>query len=476
VAVDRLALPRDLTGYAAGALLLAFALLAGVAVGNQDLGLGILLGVLLGAVLVTAACFWPHVSMWILLANTMTLPVLPITASRGVNLIDAFLFPTLIGAYFAHRGQPVGAMTGDVPQARRRLVRALLAYLGAAVLSLLVLAMRGYPAHAGDSSLLLFRFVQGVLFFIIVERLVRTRQDLYRARGAIAIGFLIGAAVNVYGFLVFAVPRAGTTWNILVGDHFIGSPNEAGFAITLLWALMLALPMRRALMMPLLLVSIAFLVATASRSGLLAWFTFVAVWAIVSRKGWLLLLPLTLGLIYPFLPESLTGRLMRTILLQRGSFEAYSTLVRVYAWHTAFNVFRHFPILGVGYLCFRFFSYQYNGLTLNLGTAENMILETATGMGLVGLIAMFWLAASVYRLARSVMRSTTKGSPAWNLARMSTPMLIANVVANLTADNLTGMVSAAQMATWCAFLIAASRIDHEARAREADAAAVRVAA
>jgi O-antigen ligase len=313
------------------------------------------------------------------------------------------------------------------------------------------------------------------LFFVVVDRSVHPPQDLYRARGAIVIGFLVGAAVNLLGLLVFAVARAGTAWNVLVGNQFIGSPNEAGFSMTFLWALMLALPVRRWQMAALMMLSLAFLVATASRSGLLAWVTFVAVWAIVSRKGWLLLLPLVLGLIYPFFPEALTGRLMRTLLLQRGSFEAYSTLVRVYAWHTALNVFRHFPILGVGYACFRFFSYQYNGLSLNLGTAENVILETATGMGLVGLLAIFWLAASIGRLARSVLRSTTKGSPAWNLARMSTPMFLANVVANMTADNLSGIVSAAQMAVWCAFLVAASRIDQEARAADA-AAAVPVAA
>jgi O-antigen ligase len=202
--------------------------------------------------------------------------------------------------------------------------------------------------------------------------------------------------------------RAGAAWNILVGDYFISGPNEAGFGVVFLWAIVLALPFRRGPMLVLLLLSLVFLAATSSRSALLAWVTFVIVWGIRGRSRWMLLAPLALVALFPLLPEAWTAKIVKSLVMQRGSFESYSTLVRFYAWQTALNIFLHHPWLGVGYDSFRFFSREFNALTLNLGAAENFILETAAGMGIGGVLIVVWIAGALRGLGKAVQGECRK--------------------------------------------------------------------
>lgn len=457
MAVDRLPTTRDLLAIATALLGVAVSLLVGFAVGNQTPTLLIGLAALIGLAVLVAATFRPRLSFWILLTSTVTLPVVPITASRAANPVDIFLFPALLGGWLLVRA-PRNELPRAVDVARIRLGRAAALIVCAALVSLVALALRGFPAYAADSVLLIVRLVQGFMFYVLALRLLRDREDLLRARNAIVAGFLVGSVANAVGLFALGSPRAGITWNLLDPDYFISSPNEAGFAVTFLWALVLAMPFRRKMATAALLAfSIVFLFATNSRSGLLSWVTFISIWAIMNRKGWLLLVPLGLALLFPFLPDIVTGKFVRTITAQRGSFEIYSTLVRVYAWKTAYVCFLNNPVFGVGYLCFRYFSHQYNALTLNLGTAENLVLETAADMGIMGLSALAWLTASLVRFVRTASGANAPGSTAHALARVSFPFLTANAVANMTANNLVGMVSVAQVAVFCAFLVVASR-------------------
>jgi hypothetical protein len=459
VAVDRLPTARDLLAIATALFGVAVSLLVGFAVGNQTPTLLIGLGALVALAVIVVATFRPRLSFWILLTSTVTLPVIPVTANRGANPVDILLLPALLGAWLL-----VPAPADDLPREAKaagiRVVRAAWLLVGAALVSLVALAVRGFGAYAADSLLPLLRLIQGFMFYGLGMRLLRNRADLRSARNAIVWGFLIGAVVNVIGLAVLGSPRAGMTWNLLDPNYFISSPNEAGFAVTFLWVLVLAMPFRNKLLTAAVLaISIVFLLATNSRSGLVSWLTFVTVWGVIHRKGRLLLLPLGLALLFPFLPDAVTAKFTRTLMAQRGSFEIYSTLVRVYAWKTAIIGFQHNPIFGVGYLCFRYFSHMYNTLTLNLGTAENIVLEFAVDTGVIGLTALFWLGASIVRLVRAVARSTAPGSPEHELARLGMAFLVAELIANMTGNNLIGMVSAAQLAVFCAFLVTGARSD-----------------
>jgi O-antigen ligase len=460
VAVDRLRAPREFGDIALGGLAVGLALLVGVGIGNQDRGLLLILGALLGASIVVVSCVRPQFAFWVLIATTITQPFIAVSETRGMNPVDALLFPTLVGAWIA-RPRPAGfeSLSGDVVRARRNLVNAVLAYLALAVLSLVVLAGRGYPGYAGSSFLVLFRCVQGLLFFKLVERMVRTREDLNHVRTAIVVGFVAAMVVNAIGLATLGVMRAGAAWNILVGDYFISGPNEAGFGVVFLWAIVLAFPFRRGPMVLLLLLSLVFLAATSSRSALLAWVTFVIVWGIRGRRGWMLLAPLGLIALFPLLPEAWTGKIVKSLVMQRGSFESYSTLVRFYAWQTALNMFLHFPWLGVGYDSFRFFSREFNALTLNLGAAENFVFETAAGLGIGGVAIVVWMARALRRLGKSVQGAMPEGTRAYALAKLSGPFLVAVAVANMTGDNLIGMMGVAQLAVFSALLVTAARIE-----------------
>lgn len=456
----RLQSPRSLLGFAAFGLAAAFAILVGLAIGAHDQMLQILVAAIVGAAGLFAGCLRPRLFFWMLLGTSITLPFLPITETRAANPVDLLLLPTLIGAWLTRPASMRDArVDAGVAREGRSLKRATFAYYGVSLLSLLVLALRGFPQHAGDSLLIVIRGVQGILFFPLVLLMVRDARDLRHVRTAIVVAFLLSTAVNSFGIAALGVVRAGAGWSVAVGDYFISSPNEAGFGVVFLWAIVLAFPFRRGPMIALLILSLVFLAATTSRSGVLAWFTFVVVWAIARRKGWLLLIPLAVLASFPFLPEAWTGKFVRTLLLQRGSFEIYSSMIRIYAWHTAVRMFLHFPILGVGFLGFRFFSYQFNDLTLNLGTAENFLLETAAGMGILGVAAVVWVGAALTGLVRAVRAASAPGSPAARLAELSGPFLVSVVVANATGDNLIGIMGLTQLAVFAALLIAASRVD-----------------
>ena len=457
MAVERLDSSRTGPGIALATLGVGLSLLIGFSVGNQTPILLIALGGITLLGVVVAATFRPRASLYILLTATVTLPVVPITESRGANVVDILLLPALIGAWLFVPGPRDSDLHPEVLKAKRRLERATPLFVLTAIVSLIAVAFRGYPAWAGDSLLLLLRFVQGLLFYVLAVRLLRP-EDLPKVRNALVIGFLVNVLVNVYGIAFLQVPRAGVSWNLLNPEWFISSPNEGGFTVSYLWAVLLAVPYRnRWATAALFVISMLFLVATASRSGILAWVTFVVLWGIVRRKSYILLLPLGLLAAFPLLPEAMSQRITRTLTFQSGTFEVYSSLIRVYAWKTALVVVQHNPILGVGYLCFRFFSSRYNELTLNLGTVENTLLETAAGTGIVGLSAALWLLLSIWRLSRAVGRWAAEGSPGRSLAVIAGPLFAAEFVSNLTGDTLTGMFSAAQLAVFCAMLVAGSR-------------------
>jgi O-antigen ligase len=145
----------------------------------------------------------------------------------------------------------------------------------------------------------------------------------------------------------------------------------------------------------------------------------------------------------------------RTLVLERGSFEAFSSLVRFYAWQAAWHVFLDHPIFGVGFLGFRLISVHYNTLGLSLFTAESIFLEAATGMGVIGLTALVYVIVRLYQLGRAVSKVAPPGTMGAGMAQFHAPLITGFVVGNLTGDNWVGLVGLAQTALWCAMLVSA---------------------
>jgi hypothetical protein len=455
-------------------LLPALGLAVGIAAGTADKTILYVVGSVVGLFVVFWSASRPANAFHWIAAQTVFFPVIPVADGRGFNPIDLLMPGVLAGAwfwYFDRRAQ--GEAGAQIEERRRGLVRAGTAYYALAVFTLVLLALRGRPGDALDSLLVLGRSFQGALFFYLVARLVRDRQDLERVRTAVVTGLIVAFALNAISMLLFDVPRAGAVWalgetnvrsgaawSVGIGGWTVTNPNELSMGCLLVWALVLAVPIRNRLVNGgVLLVATLLLFLSLSRAGLGAWFVFVILYAARGGHRLVWLLPLAMAAVIPVLPEEYRGRMLRTLTLERGSFEAYSSLIRVYCWNTSFATMLANPILGVGYLGFRFVSDDYNVLGLKLLTSESFFLETGSGMGVIGLAVVAWFAIAALRFASTARRLALPGSTTERFARVAPAYLAAIAVANLTGDLLIGLLGVSQLALFLGMFTQAARID-----------------
>jgi O-antigen ligase len=274
------------------------------------------------------------------------------------------------------------------------------------------------------------------------------------------IGLLCFAAANSVAILFWGTLRAGITW-VLNADYIpMNGPNEAAIAMLFVGVLMLARQSVRPSAWNLVFLAFAFamLIMTQSRSGLLAWLVVALMSTRWRRIKWIAGGLAVIVLALPLVPEIYWKRITNTVFLERGTFEAYSSLVRVFGWKTALAMFLDHPIFGVGYLGFRFLSDRYNELGVILITAESYYLEIATGMGLIGLSALSLVIVQMYRIGGAIRRAAAPGTLGHAMARYHVPFFTALLVANLTGDNFVGMLGLAQLAVWTGIMVQAGRI------------------
>jgi O-antigen ligase len=210
-------------------------------------------------------------------------------------------------------------------------------------------------------------------------------------------------------------------------------------------------------------VALAVLVMTASRSGLLACLAFTALVLPRARRSWIVMTALAVAVAVPFIPAEYWTRIAKTLTLERGTFEAYTSIIRFYAWKTAAAVFLDHPWLGVGYLGFPSISGQYGELRLVLATAESYYLEVAADMGVPGLIALGFVIAQIFRLGRTVGRNVPVGSMAHAMSRFHAPMLVGIFIIAITGNHFIGMMGIGQLALWLAMLVRAGHLANDAR-------------
>jgi hypothetical protein len=454
-------------------LLPVLGLAIGIAAGSADRTTLYLVGSFVGLVVVLWSAARPATALQWIAAQTVFFPVIPVTDGRGFNPIDLLMPGVLAGAWFWYFERRAAGEAGERIERRRKdIVRAGTAYYVLAVITLGLMAARGRPGDAIDSLLVLGRSFQGALLFYLVTRLVRDRKDLERVRTAVVLGLGLAFALNGISMLLLDVPRAGAVWafgdtnvrsgaawSVGLGGWTVTNPNELAIGCLLVWALLLALPMRRVLNWTVLTVATVLLFLTLSRAGLAAWFVFVILYAARGGHRMVWLLPLAVLALIPVLPEEYRGRMLRTLTLERGSFEAYSSLIRVYCWNTSFVTFLANPILGVGYLGFRFVSDDYNALGLKLLTSESFFLETASGMGVIGLIVLAWFGVATVRFAGAARRLAARGSATDRFARVAPAYLAAIALANLSGDLLIGLLGVSQLALFLGMFTQAARID-----------------
>jgi len=444
------------------------ALLIGLAFGVPTFEQRILGAAVCGAVAILAAVAWPFRAVQMLFFSVICLIVWVVIGARSVNFLDLLLIPTfLVSVLGAGRRRAlvedaglVGPAHAQIRDATRRLSRSVRIFYGLAALSLVALAVRGHPRWALDSSLLLFRGLQGLSLFALGLWWMRTDDDVRGGMRAVEAGAWALLGLNTFYFLFAHIHRAGMTWIVNLPEWPMSSPNEAAASLVVIQAVIQSVPSQRRRLSQWILNAgiLVLLVMTQSRSGLVAWTVYNLLslrWRRWSSYIWILIV-VAIGL--PFVPAAYWQRIFRTLSLTGGTFDAYSSLMRFYSWQMAVRIFLDHPIFGAGYVGLRFITPQYNPFHIVLATAESFYLEIAADMGLIGLAALAPALVAFFRLGAAVKKVVPPGSLGYELARRHRPLVLAMLAANVTGDNFIGMVGLGQMAIWCALLIRAGHL------------------
>lgn len=444
----------------AGAAIVGVALLAGLAIGDRSTTWVLPFAVIAGGGVLFAGARWPFASLLLMLGSSILLVVVRASGVRAVNAFDVLLPPVLLASMLGTARRDAlaqvesGAEHERLRAAEKRFVLAVVLFHVAAALSLVQLAVREGVYAGLDSGLLLIRAIQGLLIYPLCIWWLRTRARVYLAWRAIFVAGIALAVVNVLGVFAWGVGRAGMTLYLNDPKEPLASPNEAGAATLIVGAVLVI----RQAMRPdwkngvLGVLMLVVLVLTQSRSSLLAWLTFALFSLRRLRPAQLLTGASSLVALLALLPQA-GERLARSAAVERGSFEVYSFLQRVYAWRTAWRVFEDYPWTGIGYLGFRFISHRYNEFRLKIVTVDNYYFEILVSMGIVGLAVLGLVLVRLFQLGREVGRVAPPGTLAHHMARFHAPLVSGLLVANLTGDNLVGLVSLTQMALWTAVLV-----------------------
>jgi hypothetical protein len=459
---------------AMGPLLLAaaaavYAVAVGLAAGDPGSGMLLPVGAVLALALVAYTVARPFAGFLLLVYSCFLLMAFRLPGgNRGVNLFDVVLVPLLVATQFgraraeARAGDALerGAAHEALRRASDRFGGAAVAYFGLAALSVLVMPFRLGPEAALNSGFAIARAFQGALLFPLGLWWLRDERRIDGVVKTLFAMLAILLVVDTLGVLVGGSSRAGMVWMVNELREPVSSPNEAAAGMLILWALVQARRAVRPRRIHLLLMALVLVLLpmTQSRSGLLAFATYLLLTVRHVRWRWVLATVLLLLVALPLVPAPYWGRLGRSLSFKRGSFELFTFLVRIYGYRTAWRVFLDHPIFGVGYLGFRFVSAQYNELRVVIGQAENYMLETLVGLGVVGLGLLALVLQRLYALGRVVRRQTAPGTFAHELGRLHAPLLTALLVANLTGDNFVGMAGIGQLAVWSALLVRAAHL------------------
>lgn len=447
----------------------AFALAVGVAAGDPGSGMLVPVAITTGLLAVVGVLIWPFAGMLVLAFSVFFMVIVPVVAiNRYANPFDIVLLPlvlvSLLGrarrAARARDALEAGPQHEELRVAARRFSRSALLYFVVAALSLLPMALHLGLARAFMSGLSLLRAAEGALLFPLALLWLRNGRRVDTVIQVVfAAVFLLFLVNSVYVFGL-GMRRAGIEWSVGPAAEAVAGPNEAAAGLLVVWALLQARRRVAPHLFQLVLMGLVLvlLFLTQSRSGLMAFATFLLLSVRRVHWRWILQSSVVLLVALPAMPVEYWDRLGKSLALKEGSFELFTLLVRVFGYGTAWRVFLDHWLTGVGYLGFRFVSSSYNEFRLVLGQVENFPLETLVGMGLVGVIVVVFVFQRLYLLGRVARRSTRPGTLGHELARVHAPLLTALLVANLTGATFVGMVGVGQVALWCALLVRAGHL------------------
>ena len=460
------ALPRIrmTVGLGPALLIILLALSIGVAAGNPGTG-GLPVIVLAVAAAAAGYVLSQRFAGFLLLgASCFILAVVAVTPYRYLNAFDLvlpFMFPwALFGLLrkeaHAHDALEAGPAHDAIRDATRKLSTAVLIFMGLAAVSLIPMVFRLGPDPTVSSTFILARGIEGVMMFPLGIWWLRSDRRVRELMQAVMVGGALFMVVNlVQTFTMDPPPRAALTWVVNHLDWPVEGPNEAGAALVTLIALLMAHHTVRPRARDFIIIgSVLFMLfLTLSRSGLLALITFFAFQLRRIPIRYVLIGALILGGALVFVPDVWWSRMTRSFTFERGTFEVFTFMIRVYAYQTNLKIFLDNWLFGLGYLAGRFVSQDYNDLKIAPLGAENFYIDTAAGMGVIGLAAMCLCFVRLFQLGRVVRRVTPPGTLGHEMARLHAPLVAGLMVLNLLGFEFLGLVSAAQLSLWCAMMI-----------------------
>jgi O-antigen ligase len=281
------------------------------------------------------------------------------------------------------------AASRDILRRHPALFVSLIAFIAWSLMSALWATKQGIAIEQA------YRIGLDALLIPIIYTAVRTRRDLQ----IIIIGYLVGAGVSaIYGL---ASPPSSTS---LAAGRVVGSLGEANQQATVLVAALalaagMALaarnrPRLRALLIVVSALSLAGLVTTLSRAGLIA-FGFVLIAGAIVGGRWRrpALLVLIVGLIatpvyfVAFAPSHALQRVTNSQTSGRNDI-----------WKVALRMFAHNPVLGVGGGNFEYVSAHYlqrpglitaaDYFLVSPKVAQSIYLDALASLGVPGLVLM----------------------------------------------------------------------------------------
>ncbi len=465
-----------------GLLLLGAGVLVSVALGasiGNPTAMGTLfLGVCIGIAIQAGVLYRPFIGFMCLAGTLIFLVVFAVTDNAYLNAFDVLLPASGLAAFLGparaatlrEEAQYQGEGHAAISLATRKFTRIVIVYYLLSMVSLIPMGFRSGFDTSFEVFLGLVRNLEGLLMFPLAIWLTRSEKHIQRTFVAMLVAGGGFAAVSFYQFAVLGISRAGITWVINRPDWALESANEAGASMSIVAAVLAARNLHKPSRWtyPMLGLAVFMLLLTQSRSGLLALLTFTAL--SVRRVKWsqvfsvLMLIATALA----FAPKDWFYRMARSLTFEKGTFEVYSIVVRFYGYQSAWRVFLDHWLFGVGMLGTRAISHLYNDLKVTRLSAESFYLETASGLGIVGVVVISILFYRLFKLGVIVKRYAPDGTLGNSIARFHFPLIAALMVGNLTATSFLGLIGTGQVALWCGLLVSAG---HHALAQRPDAPA-----
>jgi hypothetical protein len=461
---------------AAGGAIIALAVSVGIVVGNPGFSVLPAIVIALAAIASALVLSQTFAGFLVIVASSFIFICVSVTSDRYLNTFDfilLFMFPAAVfgslrrDAVVRDRLLETGAAHEKIRAATNRFTKAITIYVGLAALSLVPMAFRVGIEAATSSAFAVARLIEGMLLFPLGLWWLTSEQRIRQFFWAAYLGGCALAVLDLVQRIFVHVERPGITWVVNQPTWPTEDPNQGGLSMVMMMALLFAyqgIRPRLWTVLPIVAAAIAVLVLSLSRSGILAMCTFLVMSLRGVRVRHVLGGVVVLGLGLLLAPEFFWARMYRTITLERGSAELFSWMIRVVGYVSNVRLFLDNWLFGTGYLSSVHLSQKYNELGIPL-VAENFYLETAVGMGVIGIAAMVLCFVRMFELGKVVREVAPAGTLGHGLARYHTPLLTGIMLACMFGSLLVGMVLVAQLAMWCALMV---RAGHEAVSRAAE--------